>query len=134
MKKLMALVLSMMSLSVVFAQSHSGRNNQYNNRQSSRDVVLNSRDGYSSNNRYDNTVSYNNGRDEDRRRQESDRINREYDSRINDYRNDRSINARERDYRINQAENERKEKLRSFTGGAVVGAVAGVLLGVLISH
>jgi len=63
-----------------------------------------------------------------------DRVNRDYDRRINDYRNDCSLSSYDRDRRINETERERKEKTASFAKGAVIGGVAGVLLGVLIAH
>jgi hypothetical protein len=148
MKKIIAFAITFLSVTAIFAQSRKD-DRSYNQ---SRQVILgndhNSRnDSYASGRNNDRNVGYNQRNDrndgyaqrndrysEQQRREEMDRVNSDYDRRINDYRNDRSINTYERDRRIYQAENERKEKLKSFAGGAVVGAIAGVLLGVVLSH
>jgi len=75
------------------------------------------------------------GRNDDRNRQaEFDRMNRQYDQRINGYRNDRSLNRYERDRRIREAEMERQQQSRSFGKGMIVGGVAAVILGAILSH
>jgi hypothetical protein len=149
MKKIIAFAVSFLSVTAIFAQSRNDHNNRAYNE--SRQVILGSGHG-SANNGYgyprsndrNDVYAYGHGNDrynqqrdryeEQRRREEMDRVNSEYDRRVIDYRNDRSINNYERQRRIDQAERERKEKLKSFAGGAVVGAVAGVLLGVVLSH
>lgn len=98
-----------------------------------------SNNGYNSQNGHYNYNNYpsqrrDNRYNDQRRREEMDRINGDYDRRIDEYRRDRSINTYERDRRIQQAQRERSEKLKSFAGGAVVGAIAGVLLGTVLSH
>jgi hypothetical protein len=148
MKKLLALMIAMGSISAVFAQSGYDHN-RYDSRDQSRNVVLGRDDrgnqtrtdayAYPSqrnDNRYDNRSNnqYGNRYDDRRRQEEIDRLNYDHDRRINDYRNDRSLNVYERNRRIDYAERERQGKLKSFVGGAAVGAVAGVLLGVLIGH
>lgn len=60
-------------------------------------------------------------------------MNKDYDRRIDGYRNDRSLNWYERDRRINQAEQERKQKAKAFGTCVVVGGIAVVFLGVLIA-
>lgn len=132
MKKIIAFAISFLSVAAIFAQSRNDRHDR--NYNESRDVVL-GRDHNSRHDVYNYPSQRNNDRyDEQRRREEMDRINHDYDRRINDYRNDRSLNVYERNRRIQQAENERNQKLKSFAGGAVVGAVAGVLLGMVLSH
>jgi hypothetical protein len=148
MKKIFAFAIAFLSVTALFAQS---RNNRYDRNYNESGNVVSGRDysshkynGYSSHNdngysSHNEVYNYPNQRNNDRyndqrKREEMDRINSDYNRRINDYRNDRSINAYERDRRIREAENERSEKLRSFAGGAVVGAVAGVLLGMVLSH
>ncbi len=61
-------------------------------------------------------------------------LNRQYDQKINGYKNDRSLSARERERRINEAQQERQRALAGFGTGAVAGGVVGFLLGVLVSH
>lgn len=133
MKKIFALLITMGSLTTVFAQDRDhdrdkdrsfGRTEtvRYDNRQPGYGQDRNSY-GYPSNDRNDRA-----------RQEELDRLNRDYDRRINDYRNDRNLSAYERDRRIQEAERERKEKAGSFAKGAIVGGVAGVLLGVLLGH
>ena len=150
MKKIIAFAIGLFSVTAIFAQS---RNDRFGNYNDSRNVVVgrsydshnggyNSNDyGYNSNSYGYNSNIYNypsqrndNRYDDQRRREQMDRINRDYDNRINDYRRDRSINAYERDRRIQQADYERNQKLKSFAGGAVVGAIAGVILGSVLSH
>jgi hypothetical protein len=163
MKKIIAFAIGLFSVTALFAQSRN-HNDRYGNYNEPGNVILgrahdshNNGYGYDSNNGYGSQNDYrsNNGynsqngnynynnypsqrRDnrynEQRRREEMDRINRDYDRRIDEYRRDRSINTYERDWRIQQAQSERSEKLKSFAGGAVVGAIAGVLLGTVLSH
>jgi len=84
-------------------------------------------------NRQSNDHGY--GRNDDRNRQAAfDRMNRDYDQRINGYRSDRSMNRYERDRRIREAEMERQQQSRSFGKGMVVGGVVGLILGAVLSH
>jgi len=141
MKKIIAFTIGLFSVTVIFAQSHD-RNDRFRNYNESGGIVLgrgydspNDRYGYNSPNVYNYPSQGNDNRyDEQRRREEMDRINSDYDRRVDEYRRDRSIDAYERDRRIQQTEYERREKLKSFAGGAVVGAVAGVLLGAVLNH
>lgn len=58
-----------------------------------------------------------------------ERINRDYDRRINDFRNNRRLNAYERDHYMERTERERGEKLKAFGGGALLGGIVGVIIG-----
>ena len=133
MKKLIIILVAAISFNAASAQNMNASYRQQDRRQ-----VIQTRDDHNYDNQYhSNDYAFNNNRDQknDRSRQgEYDRINQQYDQRINGYRNDRSINAYERDRRIRAAEMERQQSLRSFGGGAVVGGIAGFLLGVLVSH
>jgi Ni/Co efflux regulator RcnB len=141
MKKLFTFLLTVGSFTAVFAQDHRG-NDRDNNRNSSRyeqprnnDVAYNNPQsrGYGNNTVYSNHAPASRPGNDWERQQELDRMNRDYDRRITDYRNDRSLSSYERNRRINDVERERKEKSGSFAKGAVVGGIAGVLLGVLLS-
>lgn len=133
MKKFYILLVMLASITSVSAQH--GRNNDYrnnDNRGNKKAVVMNHGRNHQSgdwDNRYDNKDRR---RDIERQR-EMERINRDYDRRVYDYRHNRSMSCYERDRRIAQMERERQARLKSFTGVAVVGAVAGVILGVLIA-
>lgn len=143
MKKIFILLLSLGSLSTVFAQSnrydggnHGGysqsnddhrdrdyRSSGYDNRNGSYD---NRNGNYDNRNSgpYDNR----NVRNDRQRQQEIDRVNRDYDNRIDTYRRDRSISQYERNRRINDLERERSSKIKSFAGGLILGGVLGVIL------
>jgi len=149
MKKIFILLLSLGSLSTVFAQSnrydgnpggysqsnddhrdrdyrstgYDNRNGSYDNRNNGYD---NRNGGYDNRNSapYDNR----NVRNDRQRQQEIDRVNRDYDSRIDNYRRDRSISQYERNRRINDLERERSSKIKSFAGGLILGGVLGVIL------
>lgn len=136
MKTLFTFLLTVGSLTSVLAQDRYDNDkpdDRYNRRTEA--VAANNRQRPA-----DRTTVYNQpspaqrDREERARQQEVDRINRDYDRRVDDYRKDRSLSPYERDRRIAQAEQERKEKTNSFIKGAVAGGIAGVLLGVLISH
>lgn len=133
MKPIFTLLLTAGSFTAVFAQGSRDNDNRYD--EHFRNVAANNRSKeYAKSTVYNPPSPLDRGTDDRLRRQELDRINRDYDRRIDAYRNNRSLPSFERDRRIAQAEQERKEKTASFTKGAVVGAVAGVLLGVLISR
>jgi len=132
MKKLIIILVAAVSFNAASAQNMNASYRQQDRRQ-----VVQTRDDHNYNDQYhSNDYAFNNrGQKNDRNRQvEYDRVNQQYDQRINGYRNDRSINAYERDRRIRAAEMERQQSLRSFGGGAIVGGIAGFLLGVLVSH
>ena len=133
MKKLIIILVAAVSFNAASAQNMNAAYHQQDRRQ-----VLQTRDNHNYNDQYhSNDYAYNNNRGQnmDRDRQaDYNRINQQYDQRMNGYRNDRSINAFERDRRIHAAEMERQQSLRPFGGGAIVGGVAGFLLGVLVSH
>jgi hypothetical protein len=138
MKKLLILSIAMLSFGAVFSQ----RNDM--DRRSDRNQSINMRHVSNDNSSYSNGHVYNNNNSQDNRyddrydnrdhRADIDRVNRDYDQRINQYRNDRSINSYERDRRIRQAEYERTQKVNSFAKGAVVGVLATVILGAIFSH
>src|ERR1700754_1041319 len=109
MKKLLILLAATLSVSAAFSQQRN--DGGYNsNRNQSREIRSSNmhkdnqsyQHGYAYNNNNDRDNHYN-GNDERDRRAEIDRVNREYDQRINGYRNDRSINSYERDRRIREA-------------------------------
>ena len=144
MKKLIILLIASVSFNVASAQS---RNDSYKNQDrkqvsqttathnyydqsSSNDYAYNN-----SNNNRDYAYNNNKGHNDNRYRQAGyDRLNRQYDQKINDYKNDRSISGKERDRRINEAQDERQRSLAGFGTGAVAGGVVGFLLGVVVSH
>ena len=153
MKKIFILSIAMLSFTAMFAQQRSNDwrtdRNQSTNVRTSNDRndgryndnhVYNQQDrNYNdrSNGYGDRNNGYNdrNNNYNDRERQMNiDRVNREYDQRINEYRNDRRINSYERDRRIRQAEYERSQRVNSFGKGVVVGAVATIILGAILSH
>ena len=76
----------------------------------------------------------NNSRYDRDRQAEWDRINRDYDNRIRDYRNDRRLSRYERDRRIQELERERQIKANSFGKGLAIGGIAGVVLGVILGR
>ncbi len=133
MKKIFALLIAVTFVTVGFAQQRNDQRSFRNNDQYSR---IQQRDQPGRSYQYeDNSYRGNDrGYNERDRREQMDRVNREYDMRINSYRNDRSINTYERNRRIGQAERERSAKIKSFGSGIAVGAIAGVLLGVLLSR
>ena len=139
MKKLLVLLMAVFSVSAAFSQNY--HRNRGSNRTQTVISFPNEYNSYSQNNGYYNQGSqnygYNNqgrGYDERYRQAEIYRINRDYDQRINSYRNNRYMNAIERQRRIREMEYERNQKLHSFGGGVVVGAIAGLILGAIISH
>jgi len=133
MKKIFTLILVAAGLSFN-AASAQNRNDRYNN--DDRYQVNQPNDNRNYNERHQSKdYGYNNqkGRNNDYKRQaEFDRMNRDYDKRIDGYRNDRRLNKYERDRRIQEAELERQQKAKSFGTGMVVGGIAAILLGVLI--
>jgi hypothetical protein len=139
MKKLIILSIAMMSFGAVFSQQRNdmGRRPDYNQSKNTRHIS-NDNSSYSNDHGYNNNNNQGNRYDDryDNRnhRADIDRVNREYDQRINGYRNDRSINSYERDRRIRQAEYERTQKVNSFTTGVAVGALATVILGAIFSR
>lgn len=144
MKKLIILLISSAFFNIASAQS---RNDSYKNqdhKQLSQTTATHnyydqsSSNGYAydnSNNNRDYAYKNNKGQNDNRYRQAgNDRLNRQYDQKINDYKNDRLISGKERDLRINEDQHERQRSLAGFGTGAVAGGVVGFLLGVLVSH
>lgn len=132
MKKLIIILIAAVSFNAASAQSMNASYHKQDRKQ-----VIQTRDPRNYNNQsYSKDYAYNNNEQKfDRNRQaDYDRINQQYDQRINGYRNDRSLSAYDRDKRIHAAEMERQQSLRSFGGVAIVGGIAGFLLGVLVSH
>ena len=72
--------------------------------------------------------NYGNRMSDRQRQEEAARINRDYDSRINVYRNNRSLSSYDRNMRINSLQQERNNQLKTI-GGAILGAVLGGLIG-----
>jgi hypothetical protein len=135
MKKLYIFAITMISVTGAFAQGH---NKDYNNdhyRNDGKQWAYNQHDRDNRDNRYDHNDGYYKGRQylEKDRRAAIDRVNRDYDERINRFRRDRAISAYERDRRIAEAQRERQTKIRSFGTGMITGAVAALIAGVLLS-
>lgn len=132
MKKIFILLLSLVSISSVFAQSGRGhfdsRDSRYNNTYDNRSYSYDNRGARNN----PSPVVYDNRdhRSDWQRQQEIDRINHDYDQRIDGYRRNRSISVYERDRQIRMLQQERSSKLKNFAGGLIVGG----LLGVLLSH
>ena len=101
MKKLFALLLALGGMTAVFAQN--GRN-----RNESRDVILG---------KESNRTVYDDRRDNDRYRKNEletriERINREYDWKIESVKRDRYLRNGEKKRRIRDLENERRDRIR----------------------
>jgi Ni/Co efflux regulator RcnB len=131
MKKLIIILIAAMCFGAVSAQSRDSY------RRDDRRQVTQTRDNHNYNMQRDNNYADNGkyGRNNDRDCQEAyDRMNREYDKRIDGYRNDRSFSTYERDRKIREAEQERQQAIRSFGNGVVTGGVVGLVLGILIGH
>ena len=137
MKKIFTLFITLVAFSAVFAQrntsynSHSSNgwntptdnrhyNDGYNNDRPDHAVVIIQNDR-----RYKQNDHYNNND----RRAEIERINREYNRQINEYRNNRRLGAYERERNIQRIERERNDKVKAFGGGVLLGGILGVLLG-----
>ncbi|MEO5685374.1 MAG: hypothetical protein ABIQ88_22190 [Chitinophagaceae bacterium] len=138
MKKLLILCLATISYSAIFAQDHS--RNVYTDNNYSRGYTppkKQPRDNYKDQVYANNDRRYNgnNQRINERDRQTGiAQANRDYDLRVNSYRNDRSINPYERDKRIREAQWDRQQKVNSFGKGAVAGVIVGLLAGALFSR
>jgi len=138
MKKLFALMIAVTTVTVGFSQQGYPNNRGNDN---NRYTVSHQQNGGGYNQRDDHTTSGNNDRrfndrrvNDRQRQQEIDRMNRDYDRRVNEYRNDRRLSQRDRDRRIYEVEQERSSRVGNFGKGLAVGAVAGVLLGVILAH
>jgi hypothetical protein len=138
MKKIFTFLIAIASVGFASAQKYQpayshqdGREQQYKSadRYEKNNYDRDYRNGNDRNNNY--RKDYN---DDRKRKQQIDRINRDYDQRIAVYRNDRRMAQRERERRIYQLNYERNQQLKSFGAGAAVGAVAGLLLGAILSH
>jgi len=140
MKKIFTLMLVAAGLLSFNAASAQNKNNRYGNQggyqvnqpngQWNQNGRNQSKD-YGYNNQRERNNDYNR-QEEYRRQAEYDRMNQDYDRRIDGYRNDRRLNRYERDRRIQEAEYERQQKAKSFGKGMVVGGIAAIVLGVLI--
>jgi hypothetical protein len=90
MKKIIAFTIGLFSMTAIFAQSHD-HNDRFGNHNDSRSVVsgkgYDSHNGsYNSHNTYNYASQRNDSRyDEQRRREEMDRVNRDYNRRIDEY-------------------------------------------------
>jgi len=131
MKKLILMLATAFSFAAVSAQS---RNDNYNRddryQAAQQDNWNNDRQGQWKDQAYNSRSN----RDAQYKRQaDYDRMNQQYDQRINGYRNDRSLNSYERQRRIDEAERERQQKKKSFGTGFVVGGIAAIILGAIIS-
>jgi hypothetical protein len=134
MKKLIIILIAAISFSAASAQSWNSSRYTKDRRQ----VTQNDSRNYNNANR-SNDYAYNDNNNNqwknDRDREGAyNRMNRQYDQKIDGYRNNRSLSSNERNRRIREAEQERQQQSRSFGTGAIIGGVAGFLLGVLASH
>ena len=132
MKKLILILATALSFSAVSAQNRNDDRyrDQYPATQTRDDWNNNDRDQ-----RRDRDYGNNNRRYEQARRQaEYDRMNQQYNDRINRYRNDRSMDRYERQRRIEEAERERQQKSKSFGKGLIVGGLAALVIGAIISN
>jgi DUF4097 and DUF4098 domain-containing protein YvlB len=140
MKKLFTLLFAIGTVTIASAQSGFNRNGYDNDRRYNENIRSDKNDkwndqrGYDRNNDRDYNRGYDRGYNERKRQEEAMRIRREYDMKIQRYRNDRHITTYERNKRIVIIEKERDNKLRSVLGGAAVGAVAGAIIGAIIAH
>lgn len=134
MKKLIIILIAAISFNAASAQSQNSSRYSQDRRQ----VMQNDSRNYNNANRSNHYAYDNNNNHQwknDRDRQDAyDRMNRQYDQKIDGYRNNRSLSSNERNRRIREAERERQQQSKSFGTGAIIGGVAGFLLGVLASH
>lgn len=129
MKKMFTLFLSLMTFSVIFAQSDNrecnGRSTSYGNYDPNYrpDRAVNMQPGYDDNwqprdrmSEYDRSVAI-------------DRVNRDYDSRMDDYRRTHHVNRWERNSEIDRLKKEKAARLKNLGAGVLIGGVLGVLIG-----
>lgn len=125
MKKLIVLLISVITVSATFAQQRNpweGKHDRYE-------------PGYRNEKYNDRSRGHSDDRGYDRdRRAEWERMNRDYDQRISQYRTDRRMSSYERNRRIQEVERERQQKANSFGKGLAIGGIAGVIIGVLIGR
>ncbi len=126
MKKMFTLFLSLLTFSAIFAQynNHDDRNVSYGN--------------YDPDYRPDRAVTMqrgngrwqqNNRMSDNDRRVVIDRVNRDYDRRIDEYRTNRRLNRWDRDRGIDRLRKEKAERLKNLGAGVLIGGVLGVLIG-----
>src|SRR4051794_29508967 len=111
MKKILVLFVALSSFTVGFSQSHNddryAKNDDRQHKESYGKDYRND-DSHNANFRHETrNRDYNNNWN---RQQEMNRINREYDQRIQSYRNNRFLKNRERATMIRRAENDRNQK------------------------
>ncbi len=134
MKKIFTLIL--VATGLTFAASAQNRNDRYNDQDRYQVDQQNDYRNYNDRNQ-SKDYGYNDRRnrnDDYRRQAEYDRMNRDYDRRIDGYRNDRRLNRYERNRRIQEAEWERQEKAKAFGKGMIVVGIAAIVLGSIFSH
>ncbi len=156
MKKLIIILIAAISMNAASAQSRNSSyrnddhgkvmqkdNRNYNDQRNSKDYAYNNKNQSKNDDRNEwrngNKNEWNNdGRNEwksDRDRQEAyDRMNRDYDQRIDGYRKDRLLSPYERDRKIRKAQQEREQSSKSFGTGLIVGGIAALLVGILAGH
>ena len=129
MKKMFTLFLSLMTFSAIFAQygNHDGnnRNTSYGNYDPNYrpDRAVNRQPGYDDNRQPRDRMS-----DYDRR-VAIDRVNRDYDRRMDDYRRTHHVNRWERNGEIDRLKKEKSARLKNLGAGVLIGGVLGVLIG-----
>ena len=117
-----------------YGDRQQSNNYGYGDRQQSNNNYGYSDRGYNDRGYNDRGYNRRQRNDDYRRQAEYDRMNQQYDQRINVYRNDHSLNRYERQQRIEQAERERQQKAKSFGTGVIVGGIAAIILGAIISN
>lgn len=126
MKKIFTLIIGLISISAVFAQSRYDRNDGYNGYNQSREVVTGR--GYSNGNTYGYHSQQYAGYNNDGRRDEWG--NRDYGRRNQNYEYGYSSYPYGRNSGYNVRNYERRGNVKSFA----VGAIAGVLLGSILNN
>ena len=128
MKKMFTLFLSLMMFSAIFAQyndrgyddHYASYGNNDPNYRPDRAVTMQ---------RADNRWQPRDRMNDNDRRVAIDRVNRDYDRRIDDYRANRRVNGWERDREIDRLKKEKAARLKNLGAGVLIGGVLGVLIG-----
>lgn len=137
MKKMFTLFAALLSFSLLFAQYNKPDNRGWDDRNTPHNdhsVVSNN----DLQNRPDRAVDMRGNNDrwpsddhvKDRDSHiEIDRVNRDYDRRIDGYRNNRRMNRWEQDREINRLQREKAARLKNLGAGVLIGGILGVLIG-----
>ena len=133
MKKLIIILAAVLSINAASAQDRNDKYNDHDRYQATQ--TNNNWNGHNQGQWKDQAYNNNDKRNDQYNRQaEYDRMNQQYDQRINGYRNDRSLSSFERQRRINDVERERQQKQKSFGKALIVGGIAAIVLGAIFSN